>query len=88
MGLGFFSPVAEDVVAHDCEEGGGVAAVQRRQLEPGPGGRVRGGHCQVVQHVVKQLPGAINLGEQLEDIGTKLISLQSIVILDAAYCVY
>ena len=38
---------------------------------------MRGGHRQVVQHVVKQLAGAINLGEQLKDIGTKLISLQS-----------
>ena len=70
------SPVTEDIVAHDCEEGGGVTAVQGRQLKPGPGGRVRGGHRQVIQHVVKQLTGTIDLGEKLEDIGTKLISLQ------------
>jgi len=54
-------PVAQHVVAHHREQGRGVAPVQRRQLDPGPGGRVRGRHCEVVQHEVQQLPSAIDL---------------------------
>ena len=29
-------PVTKNIVAHDCEKGGGICPVQRLKLDPGP----------------------------------------------------
>ena len=50
--------------------------VQGGELEPWAGGRVGGGHSQVVQHEVQQLTGAIDFGEQLEYVRSERIALQ------------
>lgn len=68
-------PVTQNIVTHDGEESGGVGPVQGSQLQPRSGRWVRGGYCQVVKHEVQQLPGPIDLGEQLENIRTKWIAL-------------